>query len=144
MFRFENNYNLNKEIENLRKEVFVSELGFDFEDEFDSDESKFIHCCLYEKNELIAYARVLIGRDKARIGRVAVRKDRRKNGYGKQIMLWSETEVLKIDCNQFEVHALDTAVDFYEKLDYIKQGDWFKEDGRKHIKMIKKKETKMW
>ena len=137
MIRFKTNYNLINEIENLRKEVFVNELGFKLEDEFDSAETKYLHCCLCEGKELVAYARVSIQSDKARIGRIAVRKDKRKQGYGRQIMFWAETEALKNNRNNAEVHALKSAIGFYEKLGYTAVGIEFEEEGKSHILMIK-------
>lgn len=137
MIRFETNYNLINEIENLRREVFVNELGFNLEDEFDGEETNYIHCCLYEKNELIAYARIFIEQDKVRIGRVAVRNDKCEQGYGRQIMFWAETEVVKNNQNKVEVHALKSAIGFYEKLGYSAVGEEFEEEGKPHILMIK-------
>lgn len=128
---------LDKQIKSLRKEVFVDALQFKIEDEFEKDESKYIHCCLYEKNELIAYARVAIQDSNVRVGRVAVRKDKRRNGYGRQIMFWAETEALKHNISDVEVHALCSAVDFYKKLDYVVVGDEFMEEGKQHLLMTK-------
>lgn len=131
---------LNEDIKHFRKAIFVDELGFNFSDEFDNDETKYIHCCLYENNKLIAYARVAIDADNVRIGRVLVLKDKRKQGFGKQIMFRAEVEAMKHKRIAVEVHALDQAVGFYEKLGYEQDGDWFIEDGRNHIKMVKRLE----
>ena len=133
---------LNEDIKYFRKAIFVNELGFNFSDEFDDDETRYNHCCLYENNMLIAYARIFIQSDNVRIGRVLVLKDKRKQGFGKQIMFWAETEILKRNLKLAEVHALDQAIGFYEKLGYKQDGDWFIEDGRNHIKMVKWLEVK--
>ena len=129
---------LSNQITTQRENIFVSELGFDISDEFvDGDEQKFLHCCLYERDNLIAYARIEVKERSARIGRVLVQKGNRNQGFGKQIMFWAETEVLKHNISDIEVHTHDQAVGFYEKLGYKKVGDWFIEDGRNHIKMVK-------
>lgn len=128
---------LDKQIKNLRREVFVDALKFKMDEEFEKDESKYIHCCLYEKNELIAYARVAIQDGNIRVGRVAVRKDKRRNGHGRQIMFWAETEALKHNRNDVEVHALSSVVDFYKKLGYVAVGEEFIEEGKPHLLMTK-------
>lgn len=136
-YSFTLNQILSKEIIELRNAVFVNELGFKLDYEFESDESKYIHCCLYDKNQLVAYARVVIQDGNIRVGRVAVRKDKRRKGYGRQIMFWAETEALKHNINYVEVHALSSAVDFYKKLGYVAVGEEFMEEGKPHLLMIK-------
>lgn len=128
---------LDEQIIRLRNEVFVKELQFQEEGEFDGDESHYFHCCLFKKNDLVAYARVKIEAAQARIGRVVVKQGERKKGYGKQIMFWSETEALKQGISNVYVHSLSEAGPFYEKLGYIVDGEQFVEDGRKHILMKK-------
>lgn len=129
---------LSNQIAAIRKAIFVHELGFELADEFDdSDEKDFLHCCLYKNKALVAYARVKINEKLARIGRVLVLKGKRHQGFGKQIMFWAETEALRHNRTDIEIHALEQAVGFYEKLGYKKVDNWFIEDGRQHIKMIK-------
>jgi len=129
---------LSDQIIAIRGDVFVRELGFAISDEFvDGNEKNFLHCCLYEKENLIAYARIEVKECSARIGRVAVRKDKRNKGYGKQIMFWAETEALKKNKNDVEVHALYSAVGFYNKLGYTAVGKEFEEEGKSHILMTK-------
>ena len=128
---------INEHIRELRKDVFVNELGFSVDDEFDGDETGYRHCCLYIKGKLAAYARVEFEDNSAHISRLIVRKDARGKGYGKLIMFWAETEALKADIYQVYVHSLVDKIDFYKKLGYVIDGDLFIEDGRKHVKMTK-------
>lgn len=128
---------LNEQAKNLCREAFVDELDFKLNDEFDIDETNYIHCCLYEKNELVAYARIFVERDKVRIGRVAVRKDKRNKGYGRQVLFWAETEALKNNRTDVEVHALKSSIEFYKKLGYTVVGEEFEEEGKPHILMTK-------
>lgn len=132
---------INREISRIRIDVFVEECGFCLQEEFDDNEKDFLHCCLYENNIFVAYARIKVNLKTARIGRVLVLKDRRNKGLGRQILLYAEKEIFKRNIYLAEVHALDQAVGFYEKLGYVKDGDWFIEDGRNHIRMIKRLEV---
>lgn len=134
---YETLFERNPQITDARNYVFVNELGFNEKDEFEGEETEFLHCCLYQNNTLIAYARVKIEQSTARISRVLVDKNFRNKGYGRQIIFWAETEALKNDIQSIEIHALDSAVEFYKHLGYSQEGEWFIEDGRNHIKMIK-------
>lgn len=129
--------NLKNEIKTLRNEVFVDELHFEPKDEFESDESSRIHCCLFVENEIVAYARVDIQDKNACISHVAVKKDKRNNGYGKQIMFWAETEALKRDSPEIEIHSLIGVSNFYRKLNYLQTGKEFLEKGKPHVLMTK-------
>lgn len=134
---YESLYERNSQITNARNSVFVNELGFDEKDEFEGEETDFVHCCLYQGKDLIAYARVKIEQSTACISRVLVDKNFRNKGYGRQVIFWAETEALKNDIQSIEIHAFDSAAGFYRQLGYTQENDRFIEEGRNHIKMIK-------
>jgi len=128
---------LDKQIKDLREKVFVNELNFDIQDEFQGNEEKFIHCCLYKNDELIAYARVDVEDEYARIGRILVKKEERGNGYGKQIIFWAETEALKNNKSNIIVHSIESALSFYENQGYNFLEKKLIEDGQSHFLMGK-------
>ena len=127
----------NSSIINLRTEVFVKEQGESLSDEFGDEENKF-HCCLYQDGVLLAYARysfkdVSLGY----IDRVAVIREKRKNGYGRQIVLFAEKKIDALGCRRFEINSQVQAKGFYEKLGYKTEGEMFLEIGIPHVKMTK-------
>ncbi len=128
---------LTTEIIALRKKVFCLELGFAESDEFDGEERQYTHCCIFKDSQLIAYARVGKYGDVFRISRVTVEQSHRKFGFGRQIIFWAETEVLKFNADRVIVHALLKAEQFYIRLGYAVKGDPFYEDGEKHYLMEK-------
>ena len=71
------------------------------------------------------------------MGRIAVLKKYRKQGYGRQICnklieIAKENEVEKII-----LHAQCYAIDFYKKLGFREYGEVFEEAGISHIEMRK-------
>ena len=128
---------INQEIRNLRKEVFVIEQNVPPHLEWEDDESIYKHCCLYLNNKLIAYARVDINKEIAHIGRVVVAKEYRKQGYGKKIMQYSEEIIKKGNKSSVEIHAQLHASEFYKSIGYIPYDKEFMEAGIRHIKMKK-------
>jgi ElaA protein len=73
------------------------------------------------------------------IGRVAVSKGERKNGYGKQIMLATIAFIeTKWKAGQIAISAQVYLTKFYRELGFLEQGEEYLEDDIPHIKMIRK------
>ncbi|MDE5566052.1 MAG: GNAT family N-acetyltransferase [Anaeroplasmataceae bacterium] len=121
---------LSDDMIHLRVEVFVEEQGIPMELEIEENEDKFIHCCIYDEDKLIAYARVKEGH----IGRVCVKKKYRHLGYGRKIVLFAEKQ---ISSKEIQIHAQVQAEQFYMSLGYKTYGEPFMEDGIEHKYMKK-------
>lgn len=128
---------INKDIVELRSEVFILEQNVPIELELESNEGDYVHCCLYLDDKLIAYARVL-NSSTPMIGRVCVKKEYRHQGYGKQIMDLAERQIF-LKPATILIHAQKSAQAFYEKLGYIPYGEYFTEANIPHIFMKKLK-----
>lgn len=128
---------INKEIVELRSEVFILEQHVPIELELEANEGDYVHCCLYLDNQLIAYARVLNAATPI-IGRVCVKKEYRGKGYGRQIMELAERQIF-LKPATIIIHAQKSAQVFYEKLGYIPYGAYFIEANIPHIFMKKLK-----
>ncbi len=125
----------------LRSQVFVVEQDCVYQD-IDGLDSKAVHILGTVNGKLCAYARIFKAGDYFEypgIGRVAVLKNKRKHGYGKQIML---ATILFIETKwKEEKMALSAQVyltKFYRELEFFEQGEEYLEDGIPHIKMIRK------
>ncbi|MDE7094924.1 MAG: GNAT family N-acetyltransferase [Anaeroplasmataceae bacterium] len=127
-------YDINEDIKNLRTEVFIKEQHVPVELEIEPDEDRYIHCCIYKDENLIAYARVYLS-NPAIIGRVCVKKNYRNLGYGRKIMELAEGQLQGI--NEVHLHAQMHAKEFYEKLGYTPFENIFLEAGIEHISMKK-------
>ena len=130
-------YDINEDMHKLRKQVFVLEQQVTYDSEFEGNEDKYIHCCLYNNGVLTAYSRLLVEKGIARIGRVAVLSPNREQGLGREIVIRAEIEGYRLGCKKAELNAQIQAKEFYKKLGYIESGSVYIEAGIEHIKMKK-------
>lgn len=127
----------NDEIKRLRYNTFVVERNVPEELEFDGKDNEFLHFTLWDGEKIIACLRVNENGDLLHMGRFAVEKELRKNGYGK-ILMEKLTEYAKEKGYAgIELSAVETAVGFYEKQGFITIGDYYLETGVPHIYMKK-------
>ncbi len=146
---------VNQDILDIRKEVFIDEQNVPIEIEYETNENEKTHCCLYLDNNLVAYGRIVIScmhtsdspackhtSDNVRVGRVCVRKEYRGLGYGKKIMNYIERIVKEYGFKNIEIHAQLHALDFYKSLGYQVMGKVFFEAGIAHVEMKKLIATK--
>ena len=123
-----------KDICEIRFEVFVDEQNVPEELEIDGLDDEAKHVLVYIDEQAIGTGRIL---NDGHIGRVAVRKEYRSMGIGKSIMLelinWAhESQVKKLWLSsQWHAHR------FYLELDFICEGKIYKEAGIDHIKMYR-------
>ena len=135
--RFTCFHDITPDIEDLRYNTFVIEEKLPYEDEFEGDEDKFIHCCLYRGQELIATARIGVEGEYARISRIAVKNGYRNQGKGTAIVEYAEDMAKQFNKQSFLVIAQLHAKEFYEKMGYEAVGESFIDAGLPHIKMVK-------
>jgi ElaA protein len=124
----------------LRSEIFVVEQDCVYQD-LDGKDAKALHVIGIENNEVVAYTRIFKPGDYfdiASIGRVAVHKDRRKYGYGKDIMQASINVVNnKFKEQKIKISAQTYLSRFYTELGFKAVGEGYLEDGIPHIEMLK-------
>lgn len=124
----------------LRSEVFVVEQNCVYQD-VDGKDEKALHILGIEHGELVAYTRCFKPGDyfePASIGRVIVKENFRKFGYGHQIMKASIKEIEKrFQTSSIKLSAQQYLTAFYEGHDFQQTGEGYLEDGIPHIAMIK-------
>lgn len=124
----------------LRSEVFVVEQNCVYLD-LDGKDEKALHVLGYEQDELVAYTRCFKPGDyfeKASVGRVIVKENFRKFGFGHQIM---EASIKAIE-NRFQTSSIKLSAQqyltaFYESHGFSQTGEGYLEDGIPHIAMVK-------
>ena len=127
----------NDEIRRLRYNTFVVERNVPEELEFDGKDGEFLHFTLWDGEKIIACLRANENGNLLHMGRFAVEKELRKNGYGK-ILMEKLTEYAKEKgYSGIELSAVKTAVGFYEKQGFTAIGDYYLETGVPHIYMKK-------
>lgn len=128
------------EVLKLRCEVFVVEQDCVYQD-LDGKDNKALHILGYEDGLLIAYARCFdagIYFEEAAIGRILVRDNYRKLGYGHQITKAAINVVTtKLKADKIKLSAQTYLVTFYETHGFKTIGERYLEDGIPHIGMIK-------
>jgi predicted GNAT family N-acyltransferase len=131
------NQDMIKKLYRLRFEVFVKEQKVPAELENDEYDKKAYHVLAIEEKsgECIACGRVIIEDDRARIGRVAVKKDYRKKGYGKKICLKLIEIAQKYNVKDIGLDAQLPVTGFYKKLGFKEYGNVFLEANMEHIAM---------
>lgn len=129
------------QIMRLRSEVFVVEQDCIYQD-LDNKDQKALHVLGVKNQNVVAYTRVFMPGDyfkNTSIGRVVVKKEERKFGYGKTIMEASLEEIDKrFPKSPIELSAQTYLVKFYNDLGFKASGEEYLEDDIPHIKMIKK------
>ena len=124
----------------LRSEVFVVEQNCVYQYIYGKDE-RALHIMGWEDGNLVAYARCFQAGDyfdDASIGRVLVRENYRKLGYGHTITKAS-IEAIKTNykADKIKISAQVYLVIFYESHGFKTYGDRYLEDGIPHIAMVR-------
>lgn len=124
----------------LRSEIFVVEQECVYLD-LDGKDQKALHIIGTKNNKVVAYTRIFKAGDymaQACIGRVAVKDDQRKHGYGLDIMKAS----IKAVEEQFKETSIALSAQtylkrFYNSMGFIEKGGEYLEDGIPHVMMLK-------
>ena len=124
----------------LRSQVFVVEQDCIYQD-LDGKDQKALHILGFENNELVAYTRCFKPGDyfeQASIGRVIVKENFRKYGYGHEIIKASVKAIEeRYNTTSIKLSAQQYLTAFYESHGFHKTGVGYLEDGIPHIAMIK-------
>ena len=130
-------YDTNDGIKKLRYDAFVLDRGVPEYLEIDGKDSEFLHFTLWEDDEVVACLRANENGKFLHMGRFAVKKELRKNGYGRVLMEKLCEYAKEKGYFGVELSAVETAVGFYEKQGFTAIGDYYLETGVPHIYMKK-------
>ncbi len=124
----------------LRSEVFVVEQDCIYQD-IDGKDEKALHVLGIKNDVIVAYTRCFQPGDyfkEASIGRVVVKRSKRKFNYGNDIMNTSILAIKKhYQTETIKISAQCYLNKFYSNLGFKNTGDEYLEDGIPHIAMIK-------
>ena len=125
----------------IRRIVFTEEQGVPLELEFDGLDDEAEHFLAWRLNEeppiAVGTARLRRIGDNAKVERVAVLESERGGGIGRALMAAIETRARELRLDAIILHAQLAVIPFYEDLEYLTQGDVFKEAGIDHLSMAK-------
>jgi predicted GNAT family N-acyltransferase len=128
---------LSREALKIRQTVFVAEQGVPLDLELDNYDAATTHYVGFTESQPVTTARVLVtdNGNNWHIQRVATLSDARGHGYAGKIM-----ETIIEDAREAGVRTLDlgaqlTALNFYEKLGFVTEGQVFLDAGIEHQNM---------
>lgn len=127
-----------KDAKQIRLNVFVKEQHVPESIEI-ADEEQAIHCVIYSDDSTpLGTVRLLpIGVKSMKIQRMAVEKEARGLGVGKQLMLYAEQVAKEHNATELVLGAQIHALSFYESLGYKSFSDTYIEANIEHQNMKK-------
>lgn len=129
---------LHTDVRAIRTAVFVEEQGFVHE--FDETDERCQFIVLYDGDAPAATGRFFPGEQEREyvIGRVAVMKDYRGRGLGRQVVEEAERIIRKLGASSVMLSAQVRARGFYESMGYRTEGDIYLDEYCQHVTMRKK------
>jgi predicted GNAT family N-acyltransferase len=121
-----------RELEHIRRTVFVEEQEIPEKDEWDDEDAGSVHVLARLNRDPVGTGRL---NPAGKIGRIAVFPGQRGRGIGTQILLRLLQEARRLGIREPYLHAQVQAVPFYEKLGFKCRGDAFDEAGIPHVRM---------
>lgn len=128
------------EILRLRTEVFVVEQGCAYQ-EVDGHDVSSQHMMVYDKDELVSYARLVPPGDiytEPSIGRVVVKKTSRNSGHGRIIFQQAIEEITKLyPAHPIKIQAQVYLEEFYRGFGFETVSKPYPDVGIWHVDMIR-------
>ena len=121
----------------VRTAVFVKEQGIAPEDEWDADDATALHAVLFDVNgQPLGNARLLQpSAHVAKVGRMAVLRKARGQGYGARLLQALVSEARRRGNKEVRLNAQRSAESFYAAQDFDVVGAPFDEVGIPHVEM---------
>lgn len=121
----------------VRGIVFMDEQGVSFREEMDEHEHAAVHILGELDGEPMAAARIRFVGAFAKLERMAVRREYRGRGYGRELLRFTMDTARQRGFTQFKLHAQTAALAFYAKQGFRPQGDTFLEANIQHRLMTR-------
>jgi predicted GNAT family N-acyltransferase len=122
----------------LRERVFCGEQGVSFQADQDGRDGEATHIVAVADGAVVGTCRLLFRGQMARLGRLAVERDRRGDGIGARLLREADAVALRHDAEAISLHAQTYALALYEQAGYDRHGPMFVEEGIEHVAMEKR------
>lgn len=126
-----------REVLALRIAVFVDEQRCPADEEPDPYDADALHLIARDASGTVGCARIVAKGEAAKIGRVAVRIDRRGEGIGKLVVERALREARSAGFREAILDAQTYAIPFYERLGFAAEGPEFDDAGIPHRRMTR-------
>ncbi|MGE5636874.1 MAG: GNAT family N-acetyltransferase [Nocardioidaceae bacterium] len=97
-----------------------------------------VHVVALERGRVVATCRLLLDGELARLGRMAVERERRGRGLGTRVLAEGERAARSAGATRVRLHAQTRARGLYERAGYGDEGERFIEEGIEHVAMEKR------
>ena len=124
-----------KKLLSIRRQIFIEEQGVPEALEWDEHDSTATHYLASLSDTVVACARL---KSDGQIGRMAVFPDYRNQGIGSTLLQFILNNLNPDIFSLLYLHAQTTAISFYEKQGFVRQGEIFYEADIPHVEMLKK------
>jgi len=121
----------------LRHTVFVEEQGVPEDEERDALDAGAIHLLAHQDDRPVGTARILLGPDEAKIGRVCVLPEQRGTGLGKALIRAAMASAKARGLQHVRLGAQIHALEFYAKLGFTAEGPVYDDAGIDHRDMVR-------
>jgi predicted GNAT family N-acyltransferase len=122
----------------LRESIFCGEQGVSFEADQDGRDAEATHIVAVEDGVVVGTCRLLFRGTIARLGRLAVERDRRGDGVAAAILEEADRVATQAGAHTIALHAQTYAQELYERAGYDEHGPTFVEEGIEHVAMEKR------
>lgn len=119
----------------IRTNVFVKEQNVPLDLEIDGLDPESEHFVVYLDNNIIGCARIRKSKNFAKLERIAILKEHRNKGFGKQLTKFLIEYCKQKKFDEIRLHSQIYVSDFYKKLGFKTIGENFFEAGIEHIEM---------
>ncbi|HEX5224065.1 MAG TPA: GNAT family N-acetyltransferase [Solirubrobacteraceae bacterium] len=121
----------------LRVRVFCDEQGVPREDEADPLDAEALHLVALGdgEHEVVGTLRVLITGETAKIGRVAVERERRREGIAVRMLALALERAAELGCTRAVLSAQTRATDVYRRVGFAVESGVYMEAGIEHVRM---------
>ncbi len=123
------------EILALRHQVFCVEQGVPRELEQDGRDPEALHLVAVDGEAVVGTCRILTGSDPWKLGRMAVRADRREAGIGRLLLDLAHRLAARAGVTRITLSAQASVQGFYARQGYIRSGGEFMDAGIPHVTM---------
>jgi len=119
----------------IRSQVFIKEQNVPEEMEWDEYDESAVHFLVFDKENVIASARL---KSDGQIGRMAVLAEYRNRGIGTMLLLFILNTARDFEYKEVYLHAQVTAINFYQKQGFRCNTEIFYEANIPHRGMLLK------
>ncbi len=122
----------------LRERVFAVEQGVDPAADRDGRDHEAVHLVAVDGDQVVGTCRLVFSGSRARLGRLAVLRSRRREGLGAALLAEADRRARAAGAKRIDLHAQLVARELYLRAGYIERGDVFVEEGIEHVAMDKR------